>query len=99
MHGKLKSVEEAVALIKDNSTVAFTGSGGGLLESDYVMAAIATRYRENRTSAESHPDSCFRDWQWQRIRSWPPRYTGTGETDHRRPLVMVFRATKNGPRQ
>ena len=25
---------------------AFTGSGGGLLESDYVMAAIATRYRE-----------------------------------------------------
>lgn len=43
MHGKLKSVEEAVALIKDNSTVAFTGSGGGLLESDYVMAAIATR--------------------------------------------------------
>lgn len=46
MHGKLKSVEAAVALIKDNSTVAFTGSGGGLLESDYVMAAIATRYRE-----------------------------------------------------
>ena len=46
MHGKIKSVDAAVALIKDNSTVAFTGSGGGLLESDYVMAAIAARYRE-----------------------------------------------------
>jgi len=46
MNRKIKSVEEAVALIKDNATVAFTGSGGGLLESDYVMAAIATRYKE-----------------------------------------------------
>lgn len=46
MNGKLKKVTEAVGLIKDNATVAFTGSGGGLLESDYVMGAIATRYRE-----------------------------------------------------
>lgn len=45
MSGKLVQVDDAVARIKDGATVAFTGSGGGLLEADYVMAALAERYR------------------------------------------------------
>ena len=40
------SAREAVDLIADNSTVAITGSGGGILEPDAILAAIEQRFLE-----------------------------------------------------
>ena len=39
-----KKIEEAVADIPDGATIAITGSGGGLLEADAVLAAIEARF-------------------------------------------------------
>lgn len=41
---KLKSAQEIANLISDGDTVAVTGSGGGLLEPDGVLAAIEQRF-------------------------------------------------------
>jgi len=41
---KATSATEAASAIRDGATVAITGSGGGLLEADAVMAAIEARF-------------------------------------------------------
>ena len=46
MNNKLMSAKEAVARIKDKSTIAITGSGGGLVEPDFVYAALESRFLE-----------------------------------------------------
>lgn len=40
------SAADAAALVPDDATVAITGSGGGLLEPDAILAAIGARFRE-----------------------------------------------------
>lgn len=40
------SADEAAALIKDGDTLAIEGSGGGLVEPDALIAALARRYRQ-----------------------------------------------------
>lgn len=44
MH-KLALASDAVARIRDGATVAITGSGGGLLEPDTILAALGERFR------------------------------------------------------
>ena len=41
---KFTSVDDAVSAVTDSCTVAITGSGGGLLEPDALMAAIEQRF-------------------------------------------------------
>lgn len=44
MISKLRSVESCVDQIHDGATVAVSGSGGGLMEPDYLLAAIEARF-------------------------------------------------------
>ena len=44
---KFHSADHAVALIRDGSTIAITGSGGGLVEPDALLAALARRFLES----------------------------------------------------
>ncbi|MEE1919975.1 CoA-transferase [Pseudomonas asiatica] len=44
------SADQAVAAIDDNSTIAITGSGGGLLEPDVLLQALERRFK-----ATGHP--------------------------------------------
>jgi len=44
---KLLSVEQAVQLIKDNDTVLITGSGGGLMDAEYVYQEIEKQFLKN----------------------------------------------------
>jgi acyl CoA:acetate/3-ketoacid CoA transferase len=46
MRANITSAAEAVARIPDGATVAVSGSGGGLLEADAVLAALQTRFVE-----------------------------------------------------
>jgi len=46
MRAGVVTAHEAVARIGDGATVAVAGSGGGLLEPDAVLAALAQRFRE-----------------------------------------------------
>ena len=47
---RFATADEAARSIKDGAVVALTGSGGGILESDHIFAAI-----ERRFLAEGHP--------------------------------------------
>lgn len=44
MKAKIRAAHEAVAGISDGATIAVSGSGGGLLEADEIMAAIEARF-------------------------------------------------------
>jgi len=50
MTARIVSPSEAVARIRDGATIAITGSGGGLLEPDTILAALGERFR-----ATGHP--------------------------------------------
>ncbi len=47
MRAKILAAREAVARIPDGATIAVSGSGGGLLEADDILAAIETRFLES----------------------------------------------------
>lgn len=44
MRAKLTSADECAAAIPDGATVAVSGSGGGLMEPDFLLAAIERRF-------------------------------------------------------
>ena len=46
MRAKTTTAREAVGRIADGATVAVSGSGGGLLEADAVLAALEQRFVE-----------------------------------------------------
>lgn len=46
MFNKIKSLENAVQLVKDNDTICLSGSGGGLLEPDFVLEGLEQRFLE-----------------------------------------------------
>jgi len=46
MRSKQRTVESCVAQIPDGATVAVSGSGGGLMEPDYLLAALERRFLE-----------------------------------------------------
>lgn len=50
MKTKVRLVEDCVAEIPDGATIAISGSGGGLMEPDYLLAAL-----ERRFLASGHP--------------------------------------------
>ena len=41
---KIQSADSAIRLIKDSDTICISGSGGGLLEPDYILQALEKRY-------------------------------------------------------
>ena len=41
---KLVTLDQAIDLIKDNSTVNLTGSGGGMMDAEYIYRAIEKRF-------------------------------------------------------
>ena len=47
---KVLSVEDAASQVADGSTVLLTGSGGGVMDADYVYGAIERRFLQ-----EGHP--------------------------------------------
>jgi acyl CoA:acetate/3-ketoacid CoA transferase len=51
MHSKVTTAPEAAALVHDGATVAITGSGGGLVESDAVFEAIERRFIDGQGAA------------------------------------------------
>lgn len=46
MNNKIQSEEQAVKLVQDRDTICLSGSGGGLLEPDFVLAALEKRFLE-----------------------------------------------------
>ncbi|MEZ5670787.1 MAG: CoA-transferase [Alphaproteobacteria bacterium] len=44
MKTKLRTAEDCVAAIPDGATVAISGSGGGLMEPDHLLAALEARF-------------------------------------------------------
>jgi len=46
MRNKKMTAAQAAALIKDGDTIAMTGSGGGLVEPDFVFEAIEQRFKK-----------------------------------------------------
>ena len=46
MFNKIESLENAVQLVKDNDTICLSGSGGGLLEPDFILEGLERRFLE-----------------------------------------------------
>lgn len=43
---KVTSADAVAALIEDGATIAISGNGGGMVEADYLLAAIEKRFLE-----------------------------------------------------
>ena len=43
---KVTSADVVAALIEDGATIAISGTGGGMVEADYLLAAIEKRFLE-----------------------------------------------------
>jgi acyl CoA:acetate/3-ketoacid CoA transferase len=52
---KMTTADALAAQIQDGATIAISGNGGGMVEADYLLAAIEKRFLE--TGHPSRPDA------------------------------------------